>query len=114
MSIGITIRQLRIQKRFSQSTLANLVGVSQGTISNWESDVYQPNTLEITQIAAALGVSTSFFLPEAALSPAPSVTQENARLHAQIEQLTQQLANVIGIVSRQQELLATFVQKEHL
>lgn len=110
MHIGTTLRQLRIQKRISQSLLAELVGVSQATISNWESDNCLPNAHEIARLASVLDVSPAKFLPDSPPPATNTLLEENAWLRAQNTQLTQQLAASLSTISRQQELLAGYLQ----
>ncbi len=56
MAIGTYIRQQRHKKNMSQTFLADLVGVSQSTISNWESEASHPDCEEIKKIAQKLDV----------------------------------------------------------
>ena len=87
MHIGTTLRQLRIQKRMSQSLLADLVGVSQATISNWESDNCLPNAHEIAWLATTLDVSPAKFLSDTLPPSANGLLEENAWLRTQNAQL---------------------------
>lgn len=109
MQIGTTLRRVRIQKRMSQAYLADLVGVSQGTISNWESDAHYPDVQELTQLATVLDVSVAVFLVVPSGSSSDQLASENTQLKAQNQQLTQQLAESLKTISQQHTLLATYL-----
>lgn len=54
--IGNRIKQARKDKKISQTELAQLLGVTQPTIVNWETGHHEPKHASITQIADALNV----------------------------------------------------------
>jgi transcriptional regulator with XRE-family HTH domain len=56
MAIGRYIRRHREKGRMSQQTLADLMGVAQSTISNWESEFRHPDCEELKRLAQTLGV----------------------------------------------------------
>lgn len=56
----------------SQAKLAEAVGVSQNTISNWKRGTYLPRHQHLTSLAEHLGVSVSSLTGEDDLAPQPS------------------------------------------
>ncbi len=64
MTFGTTLRRERTLKRMPQDELADLSGVSQPTISSWESDTTQPNVGEVKRLAKALSISAATLLDE--------------------------------------------------
>lgn len=57
MSVGKSIRYYREQKDVSQQWLANAIGVSKMTVSNFESDKKYPNVKMVKKICEALGIT---------------------------------------------------------
>lgn len=49
------IRELRVAANITQNDLANSIGVSQGIISNWETETYLPKTRDLPLLAKTLG-----------------------------------------------------------
>jgi DNA-binding XRE family transcriptional regulator len=41
-SVGVSIRKARQRKRMTQAELAQLVGVHESTVMNWEKDLHYP------------------------------------------------------------------------
>ena len=58
----IKLRELRKQRGLTQQDLADIVGVSNVSLSNYERGVQMPDILTLTKIANALGVSTDTLL----------------------------------------------------
>lgn len=56
------IRKIRKAKKLSQVELAELLGVTKQSVSNWENDNIQPSVEMLIKIAEALCVSTDFLL----------------------------------------------------
>lgn len=59
---GQRLKKLRQELAVSQSYLAENIGVSVQSISNWECDTTMPDISQIVPLAAILGVSTDFLL----------------------------------------------------
>ncbi|MEZ5853841.1 MAG: helix-turn-helix domain-containing protein [Hyphomicrobiaceae bacterium] len=57
MGIGQRLRELREQAGLSQTELAKAVAVSRNAVSQWESDVTQPSTRHLAEVARVLNVS---------------------------------------------------------
>lgn len=62
---GEKIYRARKAKGFSQEYLAELVGVSRQTISQWENDKFQPNNDNINTLCQVLDVPREEFVGEA-------------------------------------------------
>ena len=56
------IRELRIASGISQVELAEKLGVSKQSVSNWENDNIQPSIEMLVKIARVFNVSTDFLL----------------------------------------------------
>jgi len=61
-TIGQIIRELRKQKKITQESLAEQIGVTPQAISRWERDVGYPDIIQIAPLAKAFGVSTDEIL----------------------------------------------------
>lgn len=57
MTIGKTIRSIRKEKGITQKKLAELSGIAEITIRQYEADKYKPKIEQVKKIAAALNVS---------------------------------------------------------
>ena len=60
--IGQTIRDLRKLKKMSQSELAKVVGVSQTTVTAWETGKAEPSSSAISNLADYFNVTTDYLL----------------------------------------------------
>ena len=58
------IKQLRIERGLSQVDLAEKLGVSKQSISNWENDNIQPSIEMLLKISRIFSVSTDYLLGE--------------------------------------------------
>jgi len=58
------IKQLRIERGFSQVELAQKLGVSKQSVSNWENDNIQPSIDMLLKLSHIFSVSTDFLLGE--------------------------------------------------
>ncbi len=56
------IRELRLAKNISQVKLAELLGVTKQSVSNWENDNIQPSVEIVVKLAAIFDVSTDYLL----------------------------------------------------
>ncbi|MDR0906137.1 MAG: helix-turn-helix domain-containing protein [Oscillospiraceae bacterium] len=56
------IKRFRMQRGFSQTQLADVLGVSNKAISKWESGSGLPDIAYLVPLADALGVSTDVLL----------------------------------------------------
>ena len=62
MMLNERIRALRITKGINQIQLANKLGVTKQSISNWENDNILPSVDMLVKLAAFFSVSTDFLL----------------------------------------------------
>lgn len=64
------IKETRVKKGLSQARLAEVVGVTQQTISNWENGSGEPCASEILGLSRALGISVTKLVIGSALEVA--------------------------------------------
>lgn len=62
MSIGTTIKKLRLEKNLTQETLADYLGISSRAVSQWERDKTSPDISQLPLLANIFGVSTDVIL----------------------------------------------------
>ena len=60
--IGQTIRDLRKQKRMSQTELAKILHVSQQTVTAWETGKAEPSSSAVSNLADYFNVTTDYLL----------------------------------------------------
>lgn len=60
--IGNTIRELRKEKKMSQSELGKFIGVSQTTVTAWETGRAEPSSTFVSKLADLFNVSTDYLL----------------------------------------------------
>jgi transcriptional regulator with XRE-family HTH domain len=65
---GERLRELRVEKGWTQADLAERAGVSQRAITQWERSLRQPTWANVIALAGALGVATDAFRTEPAQS----------------------------------------------
>ena len=62
------IKELRLEKGMMQMEFGSLLGVSQSTVSDWETEIYLPRTRDLPRLAHVLDVRIDeLFTPEALL-----------------------------------------------
>ena len=67
MDFGEKVKTLRCEKKMSQQTLANTVGISLRSIQNYESGMRHPSSIAIVKdIASALDTSYEYLLDDKA------------------------------------------------
>ncbi len=59
IKFGKILKKIRVNKKLSQVGLSKKTGFPQTTISDWETDKYSPDILEVRRLALALGVTFS-------------------------------------------------------
>ena len=64
MNIGEKIKELRIEKGFSQMQLAKLVGVSQKAVDYWERNVNEPKASYILALVKVFELTFDEFFAE--------------------------------------------------
>lgn len=60
--LGIRINDLRRCRGWSQVELANRLGISKQTVSNWENDNIQPSIEMLVRLAKLFDVTTDYLL----------------------------------------------------
>ena len=60
MELGKTLKELRIEKKMCQKDVAAYLGVSNGTMSNYENDVHVPVPAALCKLADLYGVSVDY------------------------------------------------------
>lgn len=60
--LGIRINELRRCRGWSQVELANRLGISKQTVSNWENDNIQPSIEMLVRLAKLFDVTTDYLL----------------------------------------------------
>lgn len=60
--IGQRIRDLRKQRKMSQTELANILHVSQQTVTAWETGKAEPASSAVSNLADYFGVTTDYLL----------------------------------------------------
>lgn len=81
--IGSTIKELRKQKRYTQTDLANILGVSKQTVSKYENGTIKANQDTLFLLADIFGISINEFFP-------PTTTQ-STDLPSTVAKLNQEL-----------------------
>ena len=56
------LKELRIEKNFSQKKLAEQIGVTQKAIDFWEKGINEPKASYIIKLAKFFGVTTDYLL----------------------------------------------------
>lgn len=93
--IGGRIRRYREERGYSQKQLAQLIGVSNSRISNWEQGLNRPDADIIADICRALNVSPSELL-DVRLSPEELNDQERKVIKAYRTKIgLQQAVNIL-------------------
>lgn len=64
MKIGDKIKELRLEKGYSQQQLANKIGVSQKAIDYWERNVNEPKSSFIILLVKTFEISFDEFFAE--------------------------------------------------
>jgi transcriptional regulator with XRE-family HTH domain len=91
MQLNERIRAARVERRITQFTLAQRVGVSPSTPHRWEAGVSRPRMAQIPALAEALGKPVEYFLDD---DPA-----EAALVRAREEAAAQMISMVMSALS---------------
>ena len=110
MSLGSKVRNYRYAKDLSQSTLADMVDVSQSEISSIESDKNKPNSVMLNRIAKALDVDINDLLVD------DSIVQNNSdkaigNIYSQVTINNHFPENVMGVILSNQEKIMNLQEK---
>ena len=91
MNFGERLKELRIKKQYTQSQLADILGVSKSNISKYEAGSVEPNLDIIANSAKHLGVSTDYLL---GISDEYEIKESTT--DASIQILAKQLKNLLS------------------
>jgi transcriptional regulator with XRE-family HTH domain len=80
-TIGKKIKKLRNDRKMTQQELADEIGVSESTVSLYESDTRKPSFKALSRIAKVFDVTEAFFL-NAEESNNGEIKNENIRMAA--------------------------------
>ena len=69
MKFNESLKYYRTRARITQSKLAELMSVAQGTVGNWETGTREPDIAGVKKLAKVLGVSVSALLDESDVVP---------------------------------------------
>lgn len=69
MNIGEKIRKARIQNGFTQTNLAQLLGISASTLNKYENNTLRPNVYILEKIAKILNVPIQYFFEDTTSLP---------------------------------------------
>ena len=109
-AFGERLKQLRVDKKLTHAQLANLMFVSQSTISRWESGDRTPDITILSRLAECLGVSLNDLLAEPSGAGAPpvviAVDDESIILNGSVKVLSETLpgAEVYGFLHASEAL----------
>lgn len=73
------IKELRVQRGLKQTDLCKQLGVTQGALSGWENENYEPDIKALKKMSEIFGVSVDYIL---CLTDEPSPKPENETLVA--------------------------------
>ena len=59
---SVALRELRKQKKLSQSALAEVVGMSQATVASWENGTRKPDVETVSYLADYFGVTVDYLM----------------------------------------------------
>ncbi|WP_368290829.1 helix-turn-helix domain-containing protein [Ligilactobacillus ruminis] len=76
--IGQRIRDLRKQKRMSQTELAKSAGVSQTTVTAWETGKAEPSSSAVAKLADIFNVTTDYLLGKPEMKKETDIDLDNA------------------------------------
>ncbi|MBE6895850.1 MAG: helix-turn-helix transcriptional regulator [Ruminococcaceae bacterium] len=84
MSISKNITKYRKQKGYTQEQLGNLLGVTNQSVSKWESAVSMPDVMMIPKIANALGITLEelYGIEKCCTNKSPKVTADHFPMEA--------------------------------
>lgn len=84
MGIGARLKQARSLKGYTQTSLADAIGVSRGVITNIEHEKAEPQQLVIREICYVLGINKSWLLDGDSPMDAGENEKKSVRLLAEI------------------------------
>ncbi|MCL2855461.1 MAG: helix-turn-helix domain-containing protein [Defluviitaleaceae bacterium] len=102
------VKELREEKGLKQSELAQTLGVSQATLSNWERGVHDPANETLGQLAKLFGCSIDYLLGNSIVKyPVDADGMEADQVFYRIAQE----AKMSGITANDLQLAVDFLRK---
>jgi transcriptional regulator with XRE-family HTH domain len=97
MTVGERIKELRLQKKLTQTELAKLVGLTYIQIGRYETNKSNPSADVLRKLAAALDTTTDFLMKgtEDEAVAAQLTDKELLKQFKQVEQLSPEDKNLI-------------------
>lgn len=111
-NFGTRLRQLRLERGFTQQELANEINVSQRVIVYYERESNHPPSDLLPSIANALGVSVDELL---GLKATKKIKSTQGSLSPRLERRLQQIESLSSKNKRQLlQIIDTFIEREKL
>ncbi len=117
MDFSTILKELRTEKGLTQSSLAELLGITQDSISLWENGKRIPDTQYLVKLADIFSVATDYLLGRSddfggiAVSPAvPALSEEERQLLALFGQMTH--PQKIRVIAYSEGLLSTSSERQ--
>jgi len=85
MTVGEKIKKRRIEKGYSQDTLAEKVQTSRQTIYHWENDITVPNINDIQHLSHALDVDHDYFFNTDSDKPLSSTDEVVSEIYQKVK-----------------------------
>ena len=95
MFIGERLKNLR-RKKYSQEEFAELLQVSNNTISRWENDIQEPRAKVISEMAKLLGTTTAYLLGDTDNIKEEATTLPETSISRNIEQSSSKKENSVN------------------
>lgn len=101
--IGERIRAGRLKRELTQPQLADLAGVSRGTVSMWENCLTRPKGSNLLNLAAAIGMSPDYIITghESKRGDAPAVRSQSGN-----DPALEEVSRIISGLSEEDRTLA--------
>lgn len=93
MVFGERIKQLRIERKWTQEYVCEKLNISSGALSRYETSMYEPKSLElVNDFADLFGVSTDYLLGKSDIrNPEEQIKQEfEFAYHKEMEGLSEE------------------------
>ena len=110
MAANLALKELRERQGLTQSGLARRLGISRGTVSQWESGASKISSARLEQLSDIFNVDISRLTQSTASAPASAVLEKFCSLAAQMRSLRNQfdLSELEQAVQEAQSLIDAF------
>ena len=102
----LKIRLLRKEQKISQQKLADYLGITQATLSGWETGKYEIDNVNLSKIADYFGVTTDYLLDRVEEPGLPFIIPEDLKgvrvaFHrGEFEGLTQDEVDMLALIAK--------------